>query len=81
MNTAFTRKFKQRESHANFFALDTSNPANMVIQHFRANNILTAPVSLSWDTWIRVSLGKPEEMNAFWRTWDTLPIDKSTIRH
>jgi hypothetical protein len=53
----------------------------MVIQHFRANNILIAPVSLSWDTWIRVSLGKPEEMNAFWRTWDTLPIDKSTIRH
>jgi histidinol-phosphate aminotransferase len=81
VNTAFTRDFKQRESHANFFALDTSNPANMVIQHFRANNILIAPVSLSWDTWIRVSLGKPEEMNAFWRTWDTLPIDKSTIRH
>ncbi len=81
VNMAFSRNFKQGESHANFFAVDTFNPATMVIQHFRANNILIAPVSLSWDTWIRVSLGKPEEMNAFWRTWDTLPIDKSTIRH
>ena len=81
VNAAFSRNFKQRESHANFFAVDTFNPATMVIQHYRENNILIAPVSLLWDTWIRVSLGKPEEMNAFWRTWDTLPIDKSTIRH
>ena len=81
VNSAFTRNFKQRESHANFFAVETFNPATMVIQHFRANNILIAPVSLAWDTWIRVSLGKPEEMNAFWQAWDTLPIDKSVIRH
>jgi histidinol-phosphate aminotransferase len=81
VNAAFARNFKQRESHTNFFALDTANPANMVIQYFRANHILIAPVSLSWDTWIRVSLGKPEDMRTFWRTWDTLPIDKSSIRH
>jgi histidinol-phosphate aminotransferase len=81
VNAAFSRNFKQRESHANFLAVDTFNPATMVIQHFRANNILIAPVSLLWDTWIRVSLGKPEEMNAFWQAWDTLPIDKSAIRH
>lgn len=81
VNAAFTRNFKQRESHTNFFAVETFNPATMVIQHFRANNILVAPVSLTWDTWIRVSLGKPEEMNAFWQAWDTLPIDKSAIRH
>jgi histidinol-phosphate aminotransferase len=81
VNAAFAHNFKQRESHTNFFVVDTYNPATMIIQHFRANNILIAPVSLSWDTWIRVSLGKPEEMTAFWQTWDTLPIDKSTIRH
>ncbi len=80
-NTAYTRSLKPVDSHANFFALDTFNPANVVIQHFRSNNILIAPVSLLWDTWIRVSLGKPEEMKAFWRTWDTLPIDKSSVRH
>jgi histidinol-phosphate aminotransferase len=80
-NKCTSRSLKPPDSSANFVALDTFNPATMIIQHFRANNILIAPVSLLWDTWIRVSLGKPEEMNAFWRTWDTLPIDKTTIRH
>ena len=37
-----------RESFTNFSAVDTQNPATMVIQYFRANNILIAPVSLSW---------------------------------
>jgi histidinol-phosphate aminotransferase len=80
-NTAYTRSLKPIDSHTNFLAVNTFNPANLVIQHFRANNVLIAPVSLSWDTWIRVSSGKPEEMRAFWRAWDTLPIDKSSVRH
>ena len=80
-NRAITRRLKPLDSHTNFVALDTSNPANVVIQHFRSNNILIAPVSLAWDTWIRVSLGKAEDMKAFWRTWDTLPIDKFNVRH
>jgi histidinol-phosphate aminotransferase len=80
-NKATTRSLKPPDSNTNFVALDTFNPANMVIQHFRSNNILIAPVSLSWETWIRVSLGRPEEMNAFWRAWDALPIDKTTILH
>ena len=80
-NSARSRSIKPLDSHGNFVAFDTFNPANMIIQHFRSNNVLIAPVSLAWDTWIRVSLGKREEMRAFWRTWDTLPIDKSAIRH
>jgi histidinol-phosphate/aromatic aminotransferase/cobyric acid decarboxylase-like protein len=61
--------------------MNTYNPANMLSHHFRQNNILIAPVSLTMDTYIRVSLGSPDEMAAFWRAWDTLPIDKSSIRH
>jgi histidinol-phosphate aminotransferase len=80
-NQAITRRLKPLDSHTNFVALDTSNPTNVIIQHFRSNNILIAPVSLAWDTWIRVSLGKAEDMKAFWRTWDTLPIDKFNVRH
>ena len=80
-NRAITRRLKPLDSHTNFVALDTSNPTNVIIQHFRSNNILIAPVSLAWDTWIRVSLGKAEDMKAFWRTWDTLPIDKFNVRH
>jgi histidinol-phosphate aminotransferase len=80
-NNARSRSIKPLDSHGNFVALDTFNPANLVIEHFRSNNVLIAPVSLAWDTWIRVSLGKREEMRAFWHTWDALPVDKSTVRH
>ncbi len=80
-NSATNRSLKPVDSHANFVMMNTYNPANMLIHHFRQNNILIAPVSLTMDTYIRVSLGSPEEMAAFWRAWDTLPIDKSSIRH
>jgi histidinol-phosphate aminotransferase len=80
-NWATNRSLKPVDSHANFVMMNTYNPANILIHHFRQNNILIAPVSLTLDTYIRVSLGRPEEMAAFWRAWDTLPIDKSSIRH
>ena len=80
-NLATTRSLKPVDSHTNFVMMNTYNPANMLIHHFRQNNILIAPVSLTLDTYIRVSLGRPDEMAAFWRAWDTLPIDKSSIRH
>jgi len=80
-NSATNRSLKPVDSHANFVMMNTYNPANMLSHHFRQNNILIAPVSLTMDTYIRVSLGSLEEMAAFWRAWDTLPIDKSSIRH
>ena len=80
-NWATNRSLKPVDSHANFVMMNTYKPANMLMHHFRQNNILIAPVSLTLDTYIRVSLGMPEEMAAFWRAWDTLPIDKSSIRH
>ena len=33
------------------------------------------------DTHIRISLGRPEEMRAFWRTWDMLPYPKHSMQH
>lgn len=80
-NWATSRSLKPVDSQANFVMMNTYNPANMLIHHFRQNNILIAPVSLALDTYVRISLGRPEEMAAFWRAWDTLPIDKSSIRH
>ncbi len=80
-NLARTRSLKPVDSQTNFVMMDTYNPSNMIIHHFRQNNILIAPVSLTLDTSIRVSLGRPEEMEAFWRAWDTLPIDKLSIKH
>ena len=80
-NWAMARSLKPWDSQANFVMMETFNPANLIIHHFRQNSILIAPVSLLFDTSIRVSLGKPEQMMSFWRVWDTLPIDKSSIRH
>jgi histidinol-phosphate aminotransferase len=80
-NWAANRSLKPVDSQASFVIMNTYNPANMLIHHFRQNNILIAPVSLALETYIRVSLGRPEEMAAFWRAWDTLPIDKTSIRH
>ena len=80
-NWATNRSLKPVDSQTDFVMMNTYNPANMVIHHFRQNNVLIASVSLTLDTYIRVSLGRPEEMSAFWDAWDTLPIDKSSIRH
>ena len=80
-NACTARSIKPLDSHANFVAFNIYNPANLVIRYFRENNIHIAPVSLSWDSYLRVSLGKPEDMQTFWRVWDQSPIDKSSIRH
>jgi histidinol-phosphate/aromatic aminotransferase/cobyric acid decarboxylase-like protein len=52
-----------------------------VIQHFRKNNILIGRQFPPMDTYIRVSLGRPEEMQAFWQTWDLLPWAKNLMMH
>ena len=80
-NQCTSRSLKPLDSHTDFLAFNIYNPANLIIRYFRENNILIAPVSLSWDTYIRVSLGKPDEMRMFWEIWDKAPIDKSSIPH
>ncbi len=80
-NQCTGRSLKPFDSHTNFYAFNIFNPANLIIRYFRDNKILIAPVALSWDTYIRVSLGKPDDMKTFWRLWDRAPLDKSAIRH
>jgi len=33
------------------------------------------------DNYIRVSLGTPQEMRAFWQAWDMLPWAKKFMHH
>ena len=80
-NQAMARAFKPIDSHANFVMMNTFHPAEVVIQDFRKNNILIGPHFAPMDTYIRVSLGRSEEMVAFWRTWDRLPYLKSSMAH
>jgi histidinol-phosphate aminotransferase len=80
-NQAMARALKPIDSHANFVMMNTWHPADDVIQHFRKNNILIGPSFPSMSTYIRVSLGLPDEMRRFWQVWDMLPYPKHTMQH
>jgi len=80
-NQAMARALKPIDSHTNFVMMNTFHPAEKVIQHFRKNNIMIGRRFPAMDTHIRVSLGRPEEMLAFWRVWDLLPFSKNIMHH
>jgi histidinol-phosphate aminotransferase len=80
-NQAMGRAVKPIDSHANFVMMNTFHPAREVIEHFRKHNILIGRPFPPLDTYIRVSLGRAEEMRAFWAAWDKLPYPKSSMQH
>jgi histidinol-phosphate aminotransferase len=80
-NQAMARTLKPIDSHTNFVMMNTFHPAEEIIQHFRKNNILIGRRFPPMDTYIRISLGRPEEMRAFWRAWDMLPYPKNSMQH
>jgi histidinol-phosphate aminotransferase len=80
-NQAGGRQLKPIDSHANFLMMNTFRPASTVVEHFRAHNILIGPVFPAMNTHIRVSLGQPAEMEAFWRVWDLLPHVEMEMQH
>ena len=69
-NQAMARMLKPIDSHANFVMMNAHRPAEVVIEHFRRNNILIGRKFPAMNTHIRVSLGKPHEMHDFWTVWD-----------
>ena len=81
VNQAMARALKPIDSQANFVMMNTFHPAEEVIQHFRKNNILIGRLFPTMDSYIRVSLGRPEEMRAFWQTWDALPYTRNLMHH
>ena len=81
LNAASIRNLKPIDPHANFAMVNTDHPAADVIEHFRKHNILIGRHFASMDNYIRVSFGMPEEMQAFWQTWDLLPWSKNMMRH
>jgi histidinol-phosphate aminotransferase len=80
-NQANIRMLKPIDSHANFVMMNMDHPADEVIEHFRRHNILIGRHFPPMDTYMRVSLGIPEEMRNFWRTWDLLPWSKKFMHH
>lgn len=80
-NQAMARSLKPIDSHTNFVMMNTYHPADEVIEHFRNQGVLIGRHFPPMDTYIRVSLGRPEEMHAFWQTWDMLPFSKNLMHH
>lgn len=68
---AARRKIAVMPSYANFFMMDAQRPIPQVIEHFKKNNILVGR-DFHYGTWLRVSLGLPGEMTAFWSAWDRI---------
>jgi histidinol-phosphate aminotransferase len=73
MNQVNARMLRAIDSQANFVMLNPMRPSDEVIEHLRKNNILVCPKYPVLDKYIRVSLGTPGEMQAFWRVWDLMP--------
>ena len=80
-NQAMARALKPIDSHANFVMMNTFHPAEEVIQYFRKNNVLIGRNFPAMSTYIRISLGRPEDMERFWQAWDMLPYPKHTMQH
>jgi histidinol-phosphate aminotransferase len=80
-NQAMARALKPIDSHANFVMMNTFHPAEDVIEHLRRNNILIGRSFPAMSTYIRISLGPPDDMRRFWAAWDMLPYPKHTMQH
>jgi histidinol-phosphate aminotransferase len=73
MNQVNARMLRAIDSQANFVMVNPMRPVDEVIEHLKKNNILIGPKYAALDKYIRVSLGVPNEMEAFWRVWDLMP--------
>ena len=73
MNQANARMLRCIDSQTNFIMMNPQRPPDEVIAHLKKRNILIGPKYPALDKYIRVSLGKPDEMKIFWQAWDELP--------
>lgn len=80
-NSAMARMLMPISSHTNFVMTNTQHPADEVVAHFRQHKILIGRHFPPMDNYMRVSLGTPSEMRAFWQTWDLLPWSKKFMHH
>jgi histidinol-phosphate aminotransferase len=73
MNQVNARMLSAIDSQANFVMVNPMRPPDEVIEYLKKNHILIGPKYPVLDKYIRVSLGTPSEMQAFWRAWDLMP--------
>jgi histidinol-phosphate aminotransferase len=69
-NQANARMLRSLDSQTNFVLLAAGRPGKEVADLLSARGVLIAAGYPSFEKYVRVSLGLPEDMRAFWRTWD-----------
>jgi histidinol-phosphate aminotransferase len=74
LNQANARMLRSIDSQVNFVMLDTQRQVGRVLDYFRTHGIILAPPVPPFDSYLRISLGTPAEMQKFWRVWDLMPI-------
>lgn len=73
-NQANARMLRALDSHTNFVLMATGRSGKEVVDLLRAQGVLATAGYPSFEKHIRVSLGLPDDMRAFWRAWDaTMP--------
>ncbi len=81
LNRAMTRNLRPIDPHANFVMMNIQHSAAEVIEHYRQHRILVGRLYPSMDTYLRVSMGTPAEMETFWQVWDLLPWSNKVMHH
>ncbi|HEX9119391.1 MAG TPA: aminotransferase class I/II-fold pyridoxal phosphate-dependent enzyme [Terriglobales bacterium] len=74
MRQAAMRKLHTIPSYANFAMVETGRPVRQVIRHFHNDNIAVGRPFPRMENFLRVSFSRPDDMAAFWQTWDKLPV-------
>ena len=69
-NQANARMLRSLDSQTNFVLLAAGRPGKEVAQLLRSRDVLVTAGYPSFEKHIRVSLGLPDELEAFWRAWD-----------
>lgn len=73
-NQANARMLRALDSHTNFVLMAVGRPGKEVVDLLHAQSVLVTAGYPSFEKHIRVSLGLPDDMRAFWRAWDaTMP--------
>ena len=69
-NQANARMLRCLDSHTNFVLMRTGSTGKETVEMLRSKGVLVSAGYPSFEKHIRVSLGVPEDMQAFWRAWD-----------
>lgn len=71
-NQVNARMLRPLDSQTNFVLMRTGSSGKEAAEMLRSKGVLVSSGFASFERHIRVSLGLPEDMQAFWRAWDVL---------